>query len=91
MRVSNMEVASAFRDLMNGSRSREDVASWASRVRAADDADGIEYFPPSAESAIWAALEFLMGVDLRDGPQSYLHTEQDFEEFWVKKEGELMG
>jgi len=91
MRVSAREVATAFRDLMTGARPREEVASWAARVRAADDAGGLEYVPPTAEAAIWDALEFLMGVDLKDGPNSYLHNEQDFIEYWSTKKRELMG
>jgi hypothetical protein len=91
MRVSNEEVVTAFRDLMTGVRSREDIATWASRVRKADDAEGIEYVPPSAESAIWDALEFLMGVDLKDGPDSYLHNHQDFLDYWTAKKEYLVG
>lgn len=90
MRVSIEDVDSAFRDLLTGVRSREDVAGFASRVRAADDEEGIQYDPPAAESAIWHALEFLMGVDIKDGPDSYLHNHQDFEKYWVSKKGDLM-
>jgi hypothetical protein len=90
MRVSSEEVAAAFRDLLSGARSREDVADWASKVRAADDTEGLQCEPPSAEAAVWDALEFLMGADLRDGPASYLHNEQDFEEYWSTKKTVLM-
>lgn len=90
MRVSTDQVAAAFRDLLTGFRSREDVAGWASSVRAADDTEGIQYEPPTAESAIWQALEFLMGVDIKDGPDSYLHNHEDFEKYWSSKRGDLM-
>jgi hypothetical protein len=90
MRVSTEDVTAAFLDLLSGARSREDVANWAHRVRVADDAEGIRYDPPAAESAIWDALEFLIGVDLKDGPDSYLHNQQDFEEYWSSKKGDLM-
>ncbi len=90
MRISAGEVTSAFRDLMTGARSREEIAAWAAQVRAADDDEGIEYVPPKAETAIWDALEFLMGVDLKDGPTSYLHNESDFEQYWVANKKELI-
>ena len=91
MKVSTDDVATAFQDLIAGARSREDIASWASSVRAADDAEGIEFDPPRAQDFIWNALEYLMGADLRDGPDSYLHNREDFEAFWLSKKGETSG
>jgi hypothetical protein len=90
MRVSTSDVVRAFRALLDGSQSREEIADWAAGVRAADDSGGLEYAPPTAEEAIWRALEFLMGVDLKDGPSSYLHTEEDFQLYWSQNSSDLM-
>lgn len=83
-------VVAAFADLLGSTRSREEIAAWASQVRAADDADNVEYSPPAAEAAIWHALEFLMGVDLMAGPQEYLHGHADFEEYWETNRKQLV-
>ena len=91
MRVSTDDVATAFRDLIGGARTREEIASWASRLRAADDGEGIEYAPESAEVLIWEALEFLMGVDMKDGPDSYLHNTDDFVTYWATRRDALTG
>jgi hypothetical protein len=85
MRVSNQDITDAFEDLLSGARTREEIAKWALSVRSADDAEGIEYHPSTAESAIWNALEFLTGIDLKEGLGVYLHTERDFEEYWLSK------
>jgi len=89
MQVSSNDVVAAFEDLLSGPRSREQLADWASHARMSDDAEGILYEPPSAASAIWDALEFLMGVDLKDDPDSYLHSQRDFEEYWSRRKGDL--
>jgi hypothetical protein len=88
VQISTSEVSAAFRELINGTRSREEVASWASRIRDADDTEGLQYVPPSAEVVLWDALEFLIGVDLKDGPDSYLHNLQDIAEYWSSRRGD---
>ena len=91
MRVSSADIVKAFQDLLAELRTREDIASWASLVRASDDAERLIYSPPAAQAAIWEALEFLMGVDLKDAPDSYLHNREDFEEYWANAKGSLVG
>jgi len=83
MLVSTKDVSAALQDLMTGGRSREEIASWAREVRAAEDRDDLEYSPKSAEESIWDALEFLMGVDLKVAAETYLHGRADFEAYWV--------
>ena len=63
-------------------RSREQVASWAHAVREAEDAGTLEYEPSEAEKRIWRAILYLIGVDSKDGPDSYLHVEEDFRDFF---------
>ena len=77
MKVSVDDVAARFSSLLEGKRTREEVADWALAVRRADDGGLLNYLPPSAEQAIWQALEYLEGADLKDGPDTYLHNDED--------------
>jgi hypothetical protein len=89
MRVTTNEIIDIFHGLMNNTRTREDASNWASAVRVADDAEGNEYVPRSAEKAIWDALEFLMGFDMKDSPNSYLYSQTDLEKYWTENNGKL--
>jgi len=90
MRVSVEEIAAAFSDLISGARPREAIASWATAICTADDRGTLKYSPPHAEAAIWDALTYLMGVDLRSGPDTYLHSRADFEEYWAINRSALL-
>ncbi len=81
MKVSVTDIAHALQDLLSERRTREEIAEWASALRTAEDAGVVEYVPAAAEEKIWRGLEFLIGVDLRDAPDSYLHTPEDFQRF----------
>ena len=81
MRVCLSDVSRALEDLLEKRRSREEIAEWASALRRAEDAGTLDYVPPTDEERIWQGIQYLMGVDLRDGPRSYLHTQEDFERF----------
>lgn len=89
MRITTDEVIAAFQDLLNNTRTREDASNWASNVREADDTEGNEYIPRSAEKAIWDALEFLMGFDIKLSPNSYLYSQADLEKYWGENKGRL--
>ena len=89
MQVTVTEITAAFLALLNKTRTREDVSTWASTVRAADDAEGNEYVPRSAEKAIWDALEFFMGFDMKNSPASYLYSETDLEKYWKENKARL--
>jgi hypothetical protein len=81
MRISTKDVELAFDDLLAGRKPREEIAAWAMSMRAEDDRGDLQYDPPAAQSGIWRALDYLGGVDLKDQPDSYLHTEEDFWKF----------
>jgi hypothetical protein len=81
VKISTKDVEVAFDDLLSERRSREEIAAWVMSIRAKDDRGELQYDPPSAQSAIWRALEYLGGVDLKDAPDSYLHSEEDFWKF----------
>jgi hypothetical protein len=89
MRVSVEDVSQAFEDLLAGRRTREQVANWASSAQRAEDAGTLEYVPAADEGRIWSGILYLMGVDLKAEPASYLHNREDFERFKAEWEGPL--
>lgn len=81
MRVTLTEIIEKFDTLAADSESREVIADFATRAMQADDSGLLEMEPASSAKTIWKALTYLSGVDLRDEPNSYLHSVQDFHEF----------
>jgi hypothetical protein len=74
---SREQVEARLVDLIEGRRSREEVASWASQwVRAADP--GVE------DEAVWDALLSLTGADMKTTDRPYLYEEIDFRE-WLEE------
>lgn len=73
MKVSLADVRGKIDALIVNAESREDVSAWAVNFILNDTT--LEFDPPSAQSKIWRAVKFLVGVDLRHGgPDSeYLH------------------
>lgn len=69
---SHADVVEKFKGLLNGSLSRESVATWAQKWVIADD-------PPRMDPKLWEALKFLMGVDLIATDRPYLFMAADFE------------
>lgn len=82
MEVSTLEIRRVFNDLLNERRTREEVASWASALRRAEDTGSLRYVPSNAEAEIWKALEFLMGIDLKESPNTYLHELGQVRAYW---------
>jgi hypothetical protein len=81
MIVKWSEIEATFHDLISGKRSREDVAKWASLARETDDIGELRIEPPGKRDAIWDALLYLTGVDLRKSPNDYLHSNEDFVDY----------
>ena len=81
MHVTLNDIERVFADLESGSKSREEIAGFASGAMRADDA-GLLRMEPSTEAArIWRAITYLSGVDIKEPPESYLHCIEDFIEF----------
>lgn len=89
MTVTLFEIGNIFDQLIGGHLSREDVANWAQQRQQAEDDGVLEYEPPSQEKELWDAILYLEGVDLKDEPQSYLHTVKDFQEYRYQWEKQL--
>jgi len=84
MKVSLLEVINVLDKLISGEISREDASDWARKRQVAEDAGELEYESASKEQEIWDAVLYLEGVDLKDGPSSYLHVTDDFREYKCK-------
>jgi hypothetical protein len=81
MTVTLSEIQRALDDLIAGARLREEIAGWADSARRADDQEQLSFDPPNARDRIWRAITYLMGVDMKTSPTSYLHSTADFEAF----------
>jgi hypothetical protein len=66
------EVVARFRQLIEESAPREEVATWAQKWVIADN-------PPDMEKDVWEALQFLAGADLISTDRPHLYSAQDFE------------
>lgn len=86
MKVSIKEIKEVFDNLVQEKIPREQIASWASKRQSANDADDLEFEPPTEKKKIWRAITYLMGVDLKNIDGSYLHSIENFVEFRNKME-----
>jgi hypothetical protein len=81
MQVTLTDIEQGFAALESGSKSREEIADFASEAMRADDA-GLLHVEPSSEVArIWRAITYLSGVDIKEPSENYLHCIEDFIEF----------
>ncbi len=60
---------------------RESISDWAATLRRAEEAELLSFDPPRARDRLWEAITYLEGVDLKDGPSTYLHVVEDFRIF----------
>ena len=84
MTITRSDISAAFDDLSSGARTRESIAVWASSLLKADDDGSLVLQPASDRSALWEAVKYLVGVDLRHTPQEYLHSLDDFRAFRIR-------
>lgn len=81
MKIRLVEVLGIFDDLISGNISREYASNWAEQRQGVEDSGNLEYEPATKEQKIWDAILYLEGVDLKDAPDSYLHTNEDFRDY----------
>jgi hypothetical protein len=84
VKVALDDLRSTFDDLVAGSRSRESIADFATEAMKANDLRELVFEPAAAEDKIWDAILYLLVVDLRDSPSTYLHSVEDFLEYRAK-------
>jgi hypothetical protein len=82
--VTAKDLSEIFDALIQGTQSRESIEDWARYRMAAADAGELQFKPPHDEPRLWDATKYLLGVGLRTGPSSYLHSLEDFEVFRLK-------
>ncbi len=63
--------------LLIGKTTREEVAKWAGTYVYADD-------PEIEDDRVWDMLILLSGIDLKDSPETYLHSTDDLND-WIKQ------
>ncbi|GAA3604322.1 hypothetical protein GCM10022419_106290 [Nonomuraea rosea] len=68
---SRDEIRTVITGLIEGRRSREEVASWAERTMLELEDSRI------SDMVVWESLQTLSGADLKDSPTTYLHNEDD--------------
>jgi hypothetical protein len=81
VKVTRSDIAKQFDALIGGTRSREDIETWAEARMHAQDLGELMYEPAAAEEQLWRAITFLLGVGLKTSSSDYLHSVEDFEAF----------
>jgi hypothetical protein len=84
MKISLNEIKQAFDSLIDKKKSREEIASWASKRQIVNDSGNLEFEPASEKKKIWRGITYLIGVDLKDVDGSYLHSIDNFTDFRKK-------
>ncbi|TCX50642.1 MULTISPECIES: hypothetical protein [unclassified Dehalobacter] len=75
------EIIEKLQQVVEGKISREDVSNWAEKAS--------QYFEGESslsqdDISIWKALDVLLGIDLKDSPEDYLHNETDIRN-WISR------
>ena len=86
MKISKADVLMALQNLTEKRWSREKVSNWAT-IRYLAENSSLVFVPTEDEMHIRKALEFLVGADLKDSPDTYFHEYGEFEDFmesWSK-------
>lgn len=79
MELGLVPIREKFDQVLAAATTREEASQWARLLRESYDRGGVTFWPAQDRRKIWNALLFLEGVDLKDGPNSYLHNETDIE------------
>lgn len=87
MKIDLQTVRQMFEDVLSGHISREEADRWAYALVKEDEARTLIYSPSSDRDRIFAGIMYLYGVDLKDSPDSYLHSEDDIRTAMEKKLG----
>ncbi len=72
-----IECINKMKKLLIGKTTREKVAEWAGTYVYADD-------PEIEDDRVWDMLILLSGIDLKDFPETYLHSTDDLND-WIKQ------
>lgn len=81
MKVNLNEVISIFDRVLSGDITREDASDWAKERQLAADSGELEFETTTEKEKVWNAILYLEGIDLNDGPNSYLHIDDDLQNY----------
>ena len=56
MKIHLTEIIKTFNNLIHGSKSREEIAFWASQRQSAHDMDDLEFIPFGERKRIWESI-----------------------------------
>ncbi|MGB7371035.1 hypothetical protein [Erythrobacter sp.] len=77
MKISFDDVADRFENVLTGHFSRMDADRWAWQMVQADNSGSLQFIPAADRPRILRGLNYLLGIDLRSAPNTYLHTAED--------------
>ncbi|WP_250623579.1 DNA-binding protein [Bacillus subtilis] len=72
-----IECINKIKSVLNGQTTREEVSDWAGTYVYA-------YDPEVEDDRVWSMLILLSGIDLKDSPETYLHSTDDLND-WIKQ------
>lgn len=72
-----IECINKIKSVLNGQTIREEVSDWVGPYIYADD-------PEVENDRVWDMLILLSGIDLKDSPETYLHSTDDLND-WIKQ------
>ncbi|WP_254610270.1 DNA-binding protein [Bacillus tequilensis] len=72
-----IECINKIKNVLNEQATREEVSDWAGTYVYADDPEG-------EDDRVWDMLILLSGIDLKDSPETYLHSTDDLND-WIKQ------
>ncbi|AFQ43924.1 hypothetical protein [Desulfosporosinus meridiei] len=64
-----------------GKLSREEISNWAERTSQFFESEGTL---SEKDISIWKSLDVVMGIDIKDSPEEYLHNEIDIRN-WITR------
>lgn len=77
--ISLPVIAQTLQRVLDRQLSRETAADWAAQMCTELEAERLTYYPAKAERQLWAALNYVRGIDPQDAPGSYLHDDEDLQ------------
>lgn len=81
MIITLSKIIEVFEQLISNSITREFASNWAQELQLAIDKNQLEFYTVSDKEKILKGIFYLLGVDLKDSPSSYLHDLQDIIDF----------
>ncbi|WP_224925960.1 DNA-binding protein [Bacillus pumilus] len=72
-----LDYLNKIRQVLKGTITREQVSDWAEIYVSSDDLE-------IDDDQVWDMLILLSGIDLKDSPNSYLHSVDDLND-WLEK------